>query len=52
MSEYAAAGVDYRKIEPFKDAMVEVGKKTKNFPNKRGVYVLNEGVLHSHGGIY
>lgn len=50
-SEYAQAGVDYTKIEPFKQAMVEIGKKTLSFPNKRGVF-LNEGALHSHGAVY
>jgi len=50
-SEYAQAGVDYTKIEPFKQAMVEVGKRTLAFPNRQGVF-LNEGVLHSHGAVY
>jgi phosphoribosylaminoimidazole (AIR) synthetase len=49
--EYAQAGVDYTKIEPFKHAMVEVGKKTLAFPNRRGVFI-NEGVLHAHGAVY
>ncbi len=49
--EYAQAGVDYTKIEPFKHAMVEVGKKTLAFPNKRGVFI-NEGLLHAHGAVY
>jgi phosphoribosylformylglycinamidine cyclo-ligase len=49
--EYALSGVDYEKIEPFKAAMVEVGKKTTTFPNKRGVYVETD-VLHSHGAIF
>lgn len=49
--EYAQAGVDYTKIEPFKQAMIEVGRKTLTFPNRRGVF-LNEEVLHSHGAIY
>ena len=50
-SEYAQAGVDYTKIEPFKRAMVEVGKKTLTFPNRREVFI-DEKVLHSHGAIY
>lgn len=50
-SEYAKAGVDYRDIEPFKLAMLEMGKRTLTFPNKRGVF-LNEEVLHSHGAVY
>ena len=50
-SEYAQAGVDYTKIEPFKKAMVEAGKKTLVFPNRRGVFI-NEEVLHAHGAIY
>ena len=32
-SEYARAGVDYTKIEPFKMAMVSAGKRTLEFPN-------------------
>lgn len=50
-SEYAKAGVDYTQIEPFKQAMIEVGKKTASFPNKRKVFI-NESVMHSHGGVY
>jgi len=50
-SEYAKAGVDYTKIEPFKQAMVEVGKKTLTFPNRRMVFI-NEEVLHAHGALY
>lgn len=50
-SEYAQAGVDYAKIEPFKQAMIEVGKKTSAFPNRRGVYI-NDEVLHAHGAVY
>ena len=48
-SEYAQACVDYTKIGPFKRAMVEVGKKTLTFPNRRGVYI-NDKVMHAHGG--
>ncbi|MFW6160095.1 MAG: AIR synthase-related protein [Acidobacteriota bacterium] len=50
-SEYAKAGVDYTKIEPFKMGMVETGKKTLQFPNKRGVYIQPES-LGAHGVVY
>ena len=49
--EYAQAGVDYSKIEPFKQAMVEVGKRTLGFPNVRDVYIDEEG-LGTHGVIF
>jgi phosphoribosylformylglycinamidine cyclo-ligase len=49
--EYAKSGVDYTKIEPFKQAMIEVGKRTLNFPNKRGV-LIEEGLLHAHGAVF
>lgn len=51
MSEYAKAGVDYTVMEPFKMAMVEVGRKTLAFPNRRGVYI-NEDAIHAHGAVY
>lgn len=50
-SEYAKAGVDYTVIEPFKVAMIEAGKKTLKFPNKRGVYI-NEDATHAHGAVF
>ncbi|HYC34281.1 MAG TPA: AIR synthase related protein, partial [Candidatus Paceibacterota bacterium] len=50
-SEYAKAGVDYTKLEPFKEAMIAAGKKTTTFPNKRDVYI-NTDTLHSHGAIF
>ena len=50
-SEYAKAGVDYTKLEPFKHAMIAAGKQTLNFPNARDVYI-DKSVLHSHGGVY
>jgi phosphoribosylformylglycinamidine cyclo-ligase len=50
-SEYARAGVDYTKIEPFKMAMVNAGKKTLKFPNKRGVYIEPES-LGAHGVVF
>jgi phosphoribosylformylglycinamidine cyclo-ligase len=43
--------VDYEKIQPFKEAMAEMGKKTLSFPNRRGVYIVGEA-LHSHGAVY
>ena len=51
MSEYAEAGVDYTKIEPFKEAMVMAGKKTMHFPNRRKVFI-EEDVLHAHGAVF
>lgn len=50
-SEYAKAGVDYSKIEPFKHAMIEVGKRTLAFPNSRDVFI-DEEILHAHGAVY
>ncbi len=50
-SEYAKTGVDYSKLEPFKQKMIEAGKRTTSFANRRGVYI-NRDVMHSHGGIF
>ena len=50
-NEYQKSGVDYSLMEPFKMAMVEAGKKTLAFPNKRGVYVV-EGTSHAHGAVF
>ncbi len=50
-SAYAKAGVDYSLMEPFKMAMIETGKKTLSFPNRRGVYI-REDVTHSHGAVF
>lgn len=50
-SEYAKAGVDYSVLEPFKQAMIAVGKRTVAFPNKRSVFI-NTDVMHSHGAVY
>lgn len=50
-SAYAKAGVDYTQMEPFKMAMVEAGKKTLKFPNKRDVYI-NEDATHAHGAVF
>ncbi len=49
--DYAAAGVDYTKIEPFKMAMVRAGKRTLAFPNSRGVFVDPDSV-GAHGAVY
>lgn len=50
--EYAQAGVDYSKIEPFKMAMKAVGKRTLKFPEERGVYVesLDHGCSFCYKG--
>lgn len=50
-SEYADAGVDYSKLEPFKKAMLEAGAKTLTCPNQHDVFIL-EGVLHAHGALF
>jgi phosphoribosylformylglycinamidine cyclo-ligase len=50
-SEYAKSGVDYTIMEPFKMAMIQAGKKTLNFPNKRGVFV-NQDAAHAHGAVF
>jgi len=50
-SEYARSGVNYVLIEPFKEAMINTGKRTLSFPNRRGVFI-NEDVLHAHGAVY
>ena len=50
-SAYARAGVDYSKMEPFKMAMIETGRRTLSFPNKRNVYI-NEDALHAHGAVF
>ena len=50
-SAYAKAGVDYTQMEPFKMAMIEAGKKTLKFPNKRDVYI-NEDATHAHGAVF
>jgi phosphoribosylformylglycinamidine cyclo-ligase len=50
-SEYAQAGVDYSKIEPFKMAMVRAGKRTLGFPNRRGVYI-DEDSVGAHGAVF
>lgn len=51
-SEYALrGGVDYKSLEPFKMAMVDVGRRTVHFPEAREVSIITS-VLHSHGGVY
>lgn len=50
-SEYAEAGVDYTKIEPFKQEMIKIGKQTLTFPNRRGVFINSE-IMHAHGAVY
>lgn len=50
-SEYARAGVDYKAIEPFKEAMMAVGKRTSLFPRSRGVF-LDTRAIHSHGAVF
>jgi phosphoribosylformylglycinamidine cyclo-ligase len=50
-SEYAQAGVDYTKIEPFKMAMVRAGRQTLRFPNERDVYIEEES-LGAHGVVF
>lgn len=49
--EYAQAGVDYRKAQPFREAMQAMGKRTLHFPNKRDVFVERE-TIGTHGAIY
>jgi len=48
---YADAGVDYDLLQPFKDRMVEMGKRTLTFPNRHGVFV-DETVVHAHGAVF
>ena len=50
-SAYAKAGVDYTLLEPFKMAMIEVGRKTLAFPNRRHVYI-REDLVHAHGAVF
>lgn len=50
-SEYAKSGVDYSVMEPFKMAMIETGKKTLKFPEKRGVFI-NQEISHAHGAVF
>lgn len=45
---YAKAGVDYSKIDPFKQTMKSVSRRTLAFPNSRGVYVES----NDHGSTF
>jgi len=47
IGEYALAGVDYDKMQPFKDLMDEIFRATDTFPNRYGVYVIR--AEQSHG---
>ncbi|MBX4187046.1 MAG: hypothetical protein KW802_02175 [Candidatus Doudnabacteria bacterium] len=49
--EYATAGVDYSKIEPFKREMIRAGSQTLDFPRERQVEICRE-VMHAHGAVY
>ncbi len=51
-SEYAAAGVDYRLVDPFKREMQEVNRKTREFPFRRGVIVSETKYLRSSSTSY
>ena len=53
-SEYARAGVDYGKIEPFKRAMQDVGRRTLDFPRRRQVTVhpMAHGAAFHYNGPY
>jgi len=49
-STYAEeGGVDYQKLQAFKDIMVAVGRQTHDFPNRKGVFLID--APHSHGAI-
>ncbi len=48
--EYAQSGVDYTKLQGFKDMMAEAGRRTLGFPNRRGWYITQ--TPHSHGAVY
>lgn len=48
VGEYAQAGVDYTKIEPFKRAMIRTGARTLDFPRRRFVNVE----IGEHGALF
>lgn len=50
-SEYAKSGVNYQIMEPFKMAMIEAGKKTLHFPEKRDVFIVKDAI-HAHGAVF
>ncbi len=47
--DYAAAGVDYSKIRPFKKRMQEVVERTRHFSEKRNVFVDGLGCYEYRG---
>lgn len=49
--EYAQAGVDYTKIEPFKQAMIGACRRTLDFCNRHDVAAVSD-VLHAHGAAF
>lgn len=49
-SENALAGVNYKEIKPFKDLMVDVGRRTLHLPEERGVFVIP--TTNGHAGVY
>ena len=51
-TENAKAGVDYSMIRPFKDLMVEIGRRTRHLPEKRGVFILPGVNTHAVGFEY
>lgn len=51
MGEYAEAGVDYSKLQPFKDRMVEIGRRSVAFPHGRQVRMPTDITL-SHGATF
>ncbi|MDP3741564.1 MAG: AIR synthase-related protein [bacterium] len=50
MSEYSRAGVDYRLIKGYKQKMIEMGKRTWSFPERRGVRIVRGGVHYYFQG--
>jgi len=48
--EYKKAGLNYKKIQPFKDRLVEVGRRTRTFPNRRDVYVVGNNPTLEYRG--
>jgi len=52
--EYSQAGMDYTKVELFKQAMQAIGKRTLNFPNRRRVHIDKEAgnAFERHGWSY
>ena len=50
-SEYAKAGVNYNIMEPFKMAMVDAGRQTLSFSEKRDVFIIKDAI-HAHGAVF